>query len=140
MEDSLFDLSDLSLPKPRPVQVHDWLCGSCLRVSITKKSCAVCNCREFIPYLDRRPLLLNKEVKNGIVDLINQAADRVPQADIDEQLYFTGDYMPFLSKLLDAAQVAEDRKASNDSGYRETNLSTSELLLLFKEMKLPPSI
>lgn len=140
MEDSLFDLSDLTLPAPRPSQVHDWLCGSCLRVSITKKTCATCGCQDFVPYLDRRPLLISKEVKNGIVDLIDQAADLVPKMDIDDQLHFTGDYMPFLSRLLDSAKLAEERKAANNSGYRETNLSTPELLSLFREMKLPPSI
>lgn len=136
----MFDLSELTMPTPSARFKHDWLCTQCRRVSMVRGSCASCGGQEYIAHLDRRPLLLSKEVRNGIIDLIDQAADLVPELnDIDAQLQITGEYMPFLSKLLSNAELAEDRRLAGDPGFRKTDLSVEELLALFKEMKLPPT-
>ena len=105
-------------------------------MSAVRSACVSCGCKEFVIHVDRRPLLLSKETRNGIVDLIDKAGDLVPQVDIDEQIRLTGDYMPFLSQLLNDAELAEKRNREG-GGFRTTTLSTPELLALFREMKLP---
>jgi len=135
----LIDLSDLSLPTPKTQPKYNWLCVGCRRVSASRGSCAVCGCKEFVVHLDRRPLLLSKETRNGIVDLIDKAASLVPQADIDEQIRLTGEYMPFLSQLLTDAELAEKRNRAEGCGFRTTTLTTPELLALFQDMKFPTS-
>jgi len=135
----LFDLSDLTLPVSNVEQRHHWLCSQCCKVSLACTAC-ICGNVQFVPYIDRRPLLLSKEVKNRIVDLIDEAADKVPElAEIEDQLYLTGEYMPFLSRLLDDAELAERRRDETGRGYRRTDLSVSELVSLFREMRLPPT-
>lgn len=137
----MFELDDLTTPllTAKRRSSPSWLCVSCRRVTIVHAPCAFCAGRELIPYLDQRPLLLSKEVKNIVLDLIDQAAARVPQVDIDEQIHLVEGYMTFLSRLLDSAQLAEKRKAEGNEGFRATSLSTEELIALFRDMKLPPT-
>lgn len=138
-EDPLFDISDLSLPSHKERPAHAWMCVGCQRVSANLCRCAACGSKDQVPYLDRRPLLLNKETQNGIIGLIDRAAEQVPQAEIDEQLYLTGEYMPFLSSLIDSSQLAEQRRLATNAGFRTTTLSTDALLALFAQMELPSS-
>lgn len=136
----MFDLSELTDPAPKVRASFHWMCASCRKVALSRNTCAACCGQEFIPFMDRRPLLLGKEVRLRILDLIDAAADLVPQLPtIDEQAEITGEYMPFLSKLLDDAELAEKRQAETGSGFRRTSLSIDELTQLFREMKLPPT-
>jgi hypothetical protein len=135
----LFDLSELTMPTPKPRSQHDWMCAQCRRVTLSRVPCA-CGSTDFVIHLDRRPLLLDKETRNRIIDLIDEAANRVPEMlDVDDQLHITGEYMPFLSRLLDGAELAEERRRDYGSGFRRTALTTAELIALFREMKLPPT-
>jgi len=137
----LFDLSDLETPIPASYSkpFYYWLCTNCRCVSLTKQLCAACQKRDFIPFLDRRPLLLSKEIMNGVVGLIDEAADSLPAMNIDEAIICSGEYMPFLSQLLKNSELAASRAASSHTGFRITSMSTEEVLSLFRKRQLPPS-
>lgn len=138
----MFDLSDLDTPIP-PTKSnspnHYWMCTACQHISITAGTCNTCQAKTFIPFLDRRPLLLTKEVCNGVISLINDAADSLLDMEIDDSIICTNEYMPFLSKLLKDSKLAEERKSRNESGWRVSTLSSSEHLSLFSLSQIPPS-
>lgn len=137
----MFDLSDLETPIPptNSKHKHYWLCTSCKHVALTSSSCATCKNKDFIPFLDRRPLLLTKEIRNGIVSLIDKAADSLVDMDIEESIVCTNEYMPFLSKILKDSKIAQDRSQNGEPGWRKSSLSCSDQLALFEQSQMPPT-
>lgn len=137
----MFDLSDLETPIPTTSSKpkHYWLCTKCKHVALTSSSCVTCKTTDFIPFLDRRPLLLTKEICNGVVALINKAADSLEHMDIEESIVCTNEYMPFLSKILKDSKLAQTRSQNGEPGWRSSSLSCSEQLALFEQSQMPPT-
>lgn len=136
----MLDLFDLDVsPVPMAKLSHHWLCTKCRAVSLRTGKCASCSGTDFIPFLDRRPLRLDRETLNGIVELIDQAADSLAQMDVDKAIIVSGEYMPFLSQLLKGHELAQVREATTGSGFRVTSLPSSTLLELFRKSQVPPS-
>ena len=133
----MFNLDDLIVPLPKKKVLHDWVCVSCLRITMRCVTC-LCGSVEFVPYLDRRPLLLSKETQHGILALIDEAAGKVVDLGIDEQLFYAGEYMPFLNKLLVDAELAQQRELTG-VGYRKTDLDSEDILSLCRDMRMPPT-
>lgn len=134
----MFDLSDLQSDPPLPKAEHHWLCTSCRTPSFSSASeCPKCGALNFIPYIDRRPLLLSKDVRNSIVNLIDEAAELLEDLDLDSMCFYTGEYMPFLGSLLDDASRASGLESEGLQGYRTTSMSKEELISLFRNMQKP---
>lgn len=137
----MFELPNLETPialknsKPS----HYWLCTSCRNVSLACRSCNSCENKKFIPFLDRRPLLLSKELCNGVVDLINAAADNIGNMEIEESISCNNEYLPFLSQLLSDSAKAQERASLGEMGWRSTSMATSEVLALFEQSQIPPT-
>ena len=132
----MFDLLDPITPLTLTKNPTCWMCTQCRSIA-ESPACAPCGVVDSIPYLDRRPFLLTKEARNSIVQLIDEAADLLSDMDIDDQCFYTGEYMPFLSSMLDEASRAEELRTSGSSGYRTTTLNTEEITQLLRSMKRP---
>lgn len=133
----MFDLLEPMISFSSQRLDHCWMCVECRTIFDVKCACAVCGADNFVPYVDRRPLLLSKEVRNAVVNLIDEIADTLSDLDLDSQCFYTSEYMPFLSGLLDEAARASEVRKSGSTGYRTTSLSVEELLPLFRSMKKP---
>ena len=117
------------------------LCSSCLCVvSSTETICGSCGERSLIPYLDRRPLLLDRSIRDGILDLIDEAVTEL--SDDSEVLeHMACVYLPFLQQALEDAERAEAlRTEGNVGGFRVTACSKDEVLEHIKNLRLPPSV
>lgn len=117
------------------------LCTACRCVlPMYHNSCPACDSQEpLIPYLDRRPLLLSRGVRNAIMDLIDEGAHRLTDEILsDEQEYLANKYLPFLSRVLKESETAERLKSmENHSAYRRTNESKEEIVAHLRDMILP---
>jgi hypothetical protein len=139
----MFDI-DLTSLEPSPERkVHMRLCPSCRSIlPVYHSSCPCGSVVPLIPYLDRRPLLLDRDVRNSILDLIDEGANRLTDEVLtDEQDHLVNEYLPFLSKVLKESELAERAKAmGNHTAYRRTSDTKAEILSNFRDMVLPPTL
>jgi hypothetical protein len=73
----------------------------------------------------------------GILDEILERVNTAVEIDLDELYWLTTDYLPWLTRLLKDAEVASERKANGESGYRTTSLSTDEIVKALREQRYP---
>lgn len=137
------DLSDLESTSPKKVRLHMRLCGAC-RCILPRyhSSCPACeSTASLLPYLDRRPLLLDRETRNSILDLIDEGAARLTDEVLtDEQSYLANEYLPFLSLVLKESETAERLSSmENHQAYRKTNETREEIVAHLRDMILPPT-
>lgn len=138
----MFDLSDLdSVPTKDGVRLY--LCTECRCMSPDRSSCASCSSTETqIPSLDRRPLLLNRVVRNSILDLIDNGANLI-LSDLlsDDQDHLVSQYLPFLSRVLEESETAEKLEAMGKHDcYRRTEESHDSIVALLENMTLPATM
>ena len=135
------DLTDLESTPPRRERVHMRLCSACRCVLPSyHNSCPSCeSTAPLLTYLDRRPLLLDRETRNAILDLIDEGASRLTDEVLsDEQNYLANRYLPFLSRVLKESEVAEKlRSMGNHSAYRRTNDTGEEIIAHLRDLILP---
>jgi hypothetical protein len=116
------------------------LCPACMALfsaAVTKCSCGEVN---LVPYLDQRPLWLDDDAMRAAMGLLDEILERVNtslEIDLDELQSLTTDYLPWLTRLLKDSEVAGQRKANGEFGFRTTNLSTDEILKALREQRDP---
>lgn len=113
------------------------LCSSCrCVVASTRDRCGSCDPAFLIPYIDRRPLFLERAVRDKIVDLIDTAVENIGDDDLDLHLFY--EFLPFLQRVMEEAERAEAMRTMGTSGFRTTSLSVDEVISYLREMRLPP--
>ena len=137
-----FDYKDLDLAPPRRERVQMRLCTGCRCVlPAVHAHCTVCESSSLIPFLDRRPLLLDRETRNGILDLVDEGAARLTDdIPMSEQDFLANQYLPFLTRVLQESEIAERHESmGNTTAYRCTDWSRDEILSGFRDLILPPT-
>lgn len=125
-----------------PSLTEQYMCTQCRTVMSGRiSSCSSCGCASLIPYLDKRPLLLSSEAHQAIQELIDQIGDRINDVDcsLDEQLYYSGDLLPFLARVLDDSELAARRRETGNFGYRTTTLSPAGIVSHLRDLRFPPA-
>lgn len=137
------DLSDLESTPTKKVRLMR-LCGACKCVLPSYHSaCPACeSTAPLLPYLDRRPLLLDRDTRNSILDLIDEGAARLTDEVLtDEQNYLANEYLPFLSLVLKESETAERLVSmENHRAYRKTNETKEQIIAHLRDMILPSTV
>lgn len=112
---------------------HQWMCSSCHSVfTSNESSCSSCGETAWIPYLDRRPLLLSPALLSKVVALLEQAELEILDfEDVNSQYFYASEYIPFLEDMISQSDLARTYFEVGGSGYRETSLSDGEVLAMF---------
>jgi len=137
------DLSDLEPTQDKPEKSHMRLCGSCMCILPSyHNECPSCEVPgTLIPYLDRRPLILERDTRNSILGLIDEGVKKLTDDVLtDRQSYLSDDYLPFLTRMLQESETAEKlRTMGNHTAYRSTNETTDEVISHLRDMIIPPT-
>lgn len=137
-----FDYKDLDLAPPRRERIQMRLCTGCRCVlPALHTQCTFCEESSLIPFLDRRPLLLDRETRNGILDLVDDGASRLTDEILtNEQDFLANQYLPFLTRVLQESEIAERYESmGNRTAYRRTAWSREEILAGLRDLILPPT-
>lgn len=135
-----FDLSDLNPEPDRRERIQMRLCTGCRCVLPQyHTACPTCEDTTLLPFLDRRPLLLDRDTRNGILTLIDEGVSQLTDEVLsDEQSYLSNEYLPFLSRLLKESEVAEKYESmGNHQAYRRTDWTQEEIIDNLRDMVLP---
>ena len=131
----------------RPVMRHrpayTSLCTECQCVSTADarcKSCGSCGSASLVPYIDRRPMLLDRDVRDQVMGLVDAAVNCINEDVGDELLYLACEYLPFLQRTIESAEKAESLRSSGLGGYCETACTPGEIIFHLRHMRLPPTV
>lgn len=136
----MLDLEPADFATPRRERPRMKLCSSC-RCILVRETSSCCDNQRLIPFLDMRPLLLSRETRHAILDMIDEGADSLTEDLLGEaSSYLVFDYLPFLTRVLQESEVAERyRSMGRNQAYRETYWDHDQILAALRELILPPS-
>lgn len=114
------------------------LCPDCQTVHTGSDVCKE-HPKDAIPFLDRRPLLLSDEMTQAISAEMTRISSSISTFDAKEREFYMNDFIPFLSIILDESRLAFDRKKNSTKGYRETDVTPEEALVLLRALCVLPT-
>ena len=132
------DLSDLMSMSGPTVDRSMSLCPNCQTVCTGSDVCKE-HPKDAIPFLDRRPLLLSAEMVKAISAEMTRISSSISTFDEKEREFYMNEFIPFLSIVLDESRLAFDRKKNSMKGYRETDVTPGEALVLLHDLCVLPT-